>query len=55
MHNNIIGDNGEVQEVPLIKKAIKLFHWNLLGRYGGWVLIFTILAIIGGLIQPVQW
>tara|TARA_Y100001970_G_scaffold266488_1_gene355255 strand:+ start:2770 stop:2937 length:168 start_codon:yes stop_codon:yes gene_type:complete len=55
MDKKIIGDNGEVQEIPLIKKAIKLFLWYLVGRYGGVLLIFTILAIIGGASEPVQW
>ena len=54
MDKKIIGDNGEVQEIPLIKKAIKLFLWYLVGRYGGVLLIFTILAIIGGVSEPVQ-
>jgi len=55
MDKRIIGENGEVQEIPLLKKAFKLFLWYLLGRYGGVVLIFTILAIIGGASEPVQW
>ena len=55
MSKKIIGDNGEIQEIPLIKKAVTLFLWYLLGRYGGVVLIFVILAIIGGMVQPVQW
>ena len=35
MSNKIIGDNGEIQEIPLIKKAITLYLWYLLGRWGG--------------------
>ena len=55
MSNKIIGDNVEVQEIHLLKKAFKLFLWYLLGRYGGVLLMFTILAIIGGASDPVQW
>jgi len=51
MSNKIIGDNGEIQEVPLIKKGITLFLWYLLGRYGGVFLIYFLLAIIGGLVS----
>ncbi len=51
MSNKIIGDNGEIQEIPLIKKAITLYLWYLLGRWGGVVLIFLLLAIAGGFIQ----
>ena len=39
MDKKIIGENGEVQEIPLLKKALHLFFWYLIGRYGGWVLI----------------
>ena len=55
MSKKIIGDNGEIQEIPLLKKALHLFFWYLIGRYGGWVLIFTILAVIGGMVEPVRW
>ena len=55
MSKKIIGEDGEIQEIPLLKKGIKLFLWYLLGRYGGVLLIFTILAIIGGASEPVQW
>ena len=55
MSKKIIGEDGEVQEIPLLKKGIKLFLWYLLGRYGGVLLMFTILAIIGGASDPVQW
>ena len=51
MSKKIIGDNGEIQEIPLIKKAITLYLWYLLGRWGGVVLIFLLLAIAGGFIQ----
>ena len=55
MDKKIIGENGEVQEIPLLKKAFKLFLWYHLGMYGCVLLMFTILAIIGGASDPVQW
>jgi hypothetical protein len=51
MSNKIIGDNGEVQEIPLIKRGLYLFLWYLIGRWGGYVLIFMVLAFIGGLVS----
>jgi len=51
MSKKIIGDNGEVQEIPLLKRALHLFFWYLVGRYGGVLLIFSILAFIGGLLS----
>ena len=55
MDKRIIGENGEIQEIPLLKKGLNLFFWYLVGRYGGVLLIFIILAIIGALVEPVQW
>jgi hypothetical protein len=51
MSNKIIGENGEIQEIPLLKKGLSLFFWYLVGRYGGVLLIFSILAFIGGLLS----
>jgi len=43
----IVNENGEVQEIPLLKKAFKLFLWYLVGRWGGYVLIFVLLGVVG--------
>ena len=46
---DIIGDTGEgeVVEIGLIKKALILFAWYLVGRFAGVLVFFIILAIIG--------
>lgn len=51
----IQGDTGEVIEVGLIKKALILFAWYLVGRFAGVLVFFIILAIIGGMVGPVYW
>ena len=54
---DIIGDTGEgeVVEIGLIKKALILFAWYIVGRYLGIAVFFIILAIIGGMVGPVYW